>query len=1181
MWNISLTFLKWLQPRIKASVPVLIGITFILVNVAIWWAGPWLKVKGITPLTSLTSRAVTSVIFSLSCFTVWGALQWRKVHKINQENAKQSELENDPALGYVETQEAELNDVIHEMKASLDNDNYLYTLPWYLVLGLEESGKTSLINRSGQNYVFTSVRRASGKISKNPHSFDWWVGDDSVLIDPDGELLTQRQHTQGENGEVERRLWQHFVGWLGKTRKRKPLNGVVLAVDFAHLLNADVAERQAYSSLIRARLSELTDALSVKLPIYIAFTKLDLLYGFEPLFRYFNREQRQQALGFTFTLDPVRESDSWLVEFEQNYSQFVQRLNDMLPVTLKHVSNAEERAGIYSFSRQIAGMQSVLKKFLSDALVSDQFDHNTLVRGAYFTSVYQQGVPTDAFVNAAARRYNLSESVHSAQQSNNSTTFFVKELFEEIIYPEAGLATDNSKAAEQKKKVLALSFLACAIGSALIIGSWQKDYEKNLAKENDILEHISEYNNEVTDDSILQSELSMLVPLETMRSAVLDYGDFKEKPKFVTDMGLYQGRTVGPAVQKAYLDLLDYHFIPALMRQLAVDLSLAKTQEEKLDTLRVFRMLTDKSGRQNQVVENYFDQVWQKEFPTNLSAREQLQSQLSYALNNTDLQAKKDAGDPKAVNVLQPFHGLIQQTQQSLGSISVADRVYRHLQKKANAEMGMPLDVKTAIGPVFDLVFNEREVGANGLHVPLLYTALGFNSYFLTQSGAISKLASVDSWVLGQSNNGQLSQQDKQALRDKIRDLYVEDYTNKWRTVINDINIKYFPDLDSAVSVLSSLIGPQQPLLRLLNTLSLNTRLFPDLPKNSQARMVLMQSPQYKIASMIALPFTNLDSMTAKQNKQPAYITEVMKSVAQVYNYLKAIQDAPDVGKAALAAAKARVQLKSTDPIYTLQRIASGLPAPLNTMMKRIADQSWFVVKQTALNYLQSRWQSQVYSVFEKQLASRYPFNPHSDKDVSLKDFENFFAPNGTLENFYNSQLKVFVDAGVPLSLNPEPGSVLNKTVAQEFAAAKEIQSAFFDRKGNLDVEFSIKPIELSANQRRSVLNVDGQYVEFSHGPRRSVDLIWPNTLRAGTTSSLSLVPDDIDQSPRGYSIHGPWAFFRLLDQGTIVGSSSSTVDYQFNANKGEVEYRITSDSDANPFTDSILKTFTLSKHLS
>lgn len=1154
--------------------------TFILINVAIWWAGPWLEIADQQPLVTVTSRLVLSIIFSLCCFAVWGLMQWHRLQRINKDKAHEERLVEDPIKRLEERQQIELNQVMGELKQNLNKRNYLYSLPWYLVLGLENAGKTSLINRSNQNFVFSSVMRASGQKSENPYSFDWWISDDAVLIDPDGELLTQRQNEEKNSGEMERRLWLNFVNWLEKTRSLRPLNGVVIALDIEHLASSTVAERLAYANLLRARLRELMEILSTRMPVYITLTKLDLLHGFEPYFRNYTQSQREEVMGFTFSLNTAKDFDYWLTEFDQNYIQFIERVNDSLPFVLRHAVDTEERSAIYSFSRQVAGLHDVLKQLLKDAFASDQFSTPALIRGIYFMSVYQQGVPTNVFVDAASRRYSLSNTINSAQHSKNSTTFFVKKLFNEIIYPEAGIASDSLRVIRHKTKVLWMSVLACSIASVLLIGGWQRYYTQNIAHENAVLSQVNQFKNEYSNVKLMRSEQELLASLNSIRQATLEFGVFQDKPKFVSDMGLYQGHKIGPKVEETYLGLLQFKFLPSLMKQLAVDINDANSEQQELSALRVFRMLTDRSGRQDDVVRRYFSKVWQHAFPNDAKTQEQLLAHLNYSLEYTDLQGLRNDGNRNAILVMKPYDNLIEGTQQDLSSVDLADRVYDNLKHTAEQELGAPLNIKKSVGPVFEIVFGQR-IEDDALNIPQLLTKKGFNSYFLPKVESLSDVALVDSWVLGESTVAKFSAEDKQVLRQKIRDLYVDDYVNTWQLALNNIEIKYFSDINEAVTILSNIVGHKQPIERFIKTVDINTQLFPALPENDKARLALMTSPQYQVASMIATPFNDIDLILDNNDKQPAYLQEVMTSIQQLYHYMKAIQDAPDRGKAALEATKDRLALKDNDPIYTLQQIATNLPKPLDNLVKEIAEESWYVVKQEAIKYVEVRWQSDVYKEYQQKLMSRYPFNSNTSKDVSLKDFEAFFAPNGTLDNFYNNELKLFIDDKLSMDMNStNKSSLLRNDVLKQFANAKKIQQAFFNRKGILDVEFTLEPINLSANQRRSVINVDGQYIEYSHGSRRPVELIWPNTLRDSSISKLSLVPASANLSPRAITIQGPWAFFRLLERGQVVGASETSVDYKFTVDGGDVVYRLNTEEDANPFTSSLFRNFKLSKTL-
>lgn len=700
MWKFIVGIVRRLKPTVVAALPILLFTTFILLNVAIWWAGPWLEVAGYKPLESIMARVVASSLFTLGCLAVWGIWQWRKLQAFKSEQKREEQLRQDPIKVYEQRQEVELNQVMLNMKQSLNKHNYLYALPWYLVLGLENAGKTSLINRSGQNFVFSSVMRASGQKSENPYSFDWWIGDESVLIDPDGELLTQGNRSEENDGALERRLWLHFVDWLDRTRSRRPLNGIVLALDVAHLATATASERKAYANLLRARLRELMETLSTRLPVYIALTKLDLLHGFEPFFKHYTKSQREEVLGFTFSMDSVDNLDSWLEEFASEYTQFVSRVNGMLPHAVAAPMTLEERNAIYSFTRQISGLKEILQQFFQEALASDQFSTSALVRGAYFTSVYQQGVPTNAFDDAASRRYGLSHAINTAQRAKNSTVYFTQKLFTHIIYPEAGLASDNFRVAKNKRRLMGLSFVACSVATLLLAGTWHRNYLNNVQHADTVLTKVNQYKEQFPTSRSLASQREVLDPLNKIREATLEFGFFRDKPQYISDFGLYQGHTIGPKVEETYLNLLETRFLPLLMADTIVALNQAETDEEKLAVLRVYRMLVDKSGRYQDYVMDYFAKYWQKSFSGQRQIQEELLGHLDYAMRHTDLTAERLNGDKGAEQVMRPYDKVIARAQVELGSMPNDQRVYRNLKLSAQTVLGPSVNLRSLIGLV-------------------------------------------------------------------------------------------------------------------------------------------------------------------------------------------------------------------------------------------------------------------------------------------------------------------------------------------------------------------------------------------------------------------------------------------------------------------------------------------------
>lgn len=1179
MWEMLARIGQKMRPGITAAMPILLFSLFILINVAIWWMGPWLEIKDTQPLASVWARVFSCLIFTLMCFSLWGLWQWRKLIHIKEKEKRAAELVTDPILKFEERQELELNQIMKNMKSNLNKANYLYALPWYLVLGLENAGKTSLINRSGQHFVFTSIMRASNKKSENPYSFDWWIGDESVLIDPDGELLTQGGLGNGVDPDLSRRLWIHFTRWLEKTRNRRPLNGIVLAIDIAHLASSTESERKSYANLLRTRLRELMETLSTRLPVYVSFTKFDLLHGFEPFFRNYSKEKREDVIGFTFSLDSVDDLDHWLVEYLASYDDFLKRINEALPQILVGLTDSEERSAVYSFSRQIAGLKDTIYRLLEETLASDQFSTSALVRGVYFNSVFQQGVPINAFDNATSRRYGIHQAINAAQQAKNSTVYFTQKLFNQIIYPEAGLASDNFRVAKKKKRIIYTSVLVCSVASALLIGVWQKYYLTNVQQADRVLEKVNEYQSLLQNNNGLLSNKDMLEPLNKIREATLEFGFFRNKLKYVSDLGLYQGHAIGPKVEETYLNLLEYKFLPLLIADVVHDLNQTQSNEEKLAVLRVYRMMVDGSGRRSEFVLDYFAKHWQHQFSGQKQIQNRLLSHLDYAMQHTDLTKDRHDGSIAADKLMRPYDLYISRVQNELGKMPNEERVYRNLKLSAQSILGPDISLRNLIGPVFDMVYKQGKKSDQSLFIPKLLTKDGFEDYFMPQSESVSNLALIDSWVLGQSSTAEFSEEDKRVLRNKIRNLYVADYTSTWRKALNNIELKKFENINDAVAVIEHIIGNLEPVQRLLRTVETNTHLFADLPEDLAAKEALLKSPKFRVASMIDEPFSELNSLSTPSGDNPAYIKEVFDVVTQLHDYLKSIQDSPNVGMSALNATKQRVTLQSVDPIYTLHRISSGLPNPLNRIAKSLSEQSWYVLKKEAISYLEVRWKEDVYRPYKEKLADRYPLSPTAKKEVSLADFEEFFAPDGTLNTFYNDQLDLFLNENISID-DDGNSSIVNQQVIDELKQAKKIQQAFFNRKGVLDIEFSLQPLVLSGNKRRSSIDLDGQYLTYSHGQRDLVELIWPNSLRETAASKVTLVPNQDGYSPRSVSAQGAWSFFRLLDKAQIVSASSKSIDYKFSVDNGSMVYRLNSSRDANPFTENLFKSFKLSENL-
>ena len=166
----------------------------------------------------------------------------------------------------------------------------LYDLPWYLIIGPPGAGKTTALVNSGLKFPLAGDNAAKAVQGVGGTRYcDWWFTDEAVLIDTAG-----RYTTQDSDAKVDRRSWLAFLDMLGRNRPRQPINGVIVAISIADVLNLPPAEVAAHADAIRKRLDELHEELKIDFPVYAVFTKMDLVVGLHPIFR---RSRRSEAAG--------------------------------------------------------------------------------------------------------------------------------------------------------------------------------------------------------------------------------------------------------------------------------------------------------------------------------------------------------------------------------------------------------------------------------------------------------------------------------------------------------------------------------------------------------------------------------------------------------------------------------------------------------------------------------------------------------------------------------------------------------------------------------------------------------------------------------------------------------------------------------------------------------------------
>lgn len=1171
--------LPWVT-RIGLAMPLLLVLGAVLMLVAIWWLGPQWTWREQQPLASMAHRGLASLVLVLVPLLCWLVVLRRRNHRLQAERNQAVAAEVDRTLPFVQAQEKALDQGLSRFLHNAGGRRALYRLPWYLVLGDQHAGKTSFIDRTEQNFSLTRIDKAQARgrqAQALAYPIGWWVSNEAVIIDPPGTFISQASRPVSPAEEADAaevppatsaRLWQHLLGWLVRNRSQRALNGVLLVVDLPALLHGTPEQRVALAHVLRTRLYELSSQLGSRLPLYVVLTKFDLLDGFDQLHAGLPAGAREAMLGFTFKLDAIGTVDAWLEEYGDHYDRLIRQTFEQVVDRLDTLGGAPLRARLFSLHAQLVGLRPILLGFLKEALASDRFTTPALVRGVYWSSVMQQGDMLNAFVREAAQPYKTKLPLLEGKAQGKALAYFIQHAFRRVIYQEAGLAGDNIKVARSKRQLFWVGSGVGALAVCVAIASWQRYFDINSAKAANVLAKSREYSHHEVDQRLDPTGRNLLEPLDQIRDAVSVFGDYRAAWPGVADLGLYQGRAIGPTVDEAYLSLLSKRFLPALASGVIDAMNAAPPgSEQQMAALRVYRMLEDRQNRRPEWVEDWMARHWQQKFPGQGQLQRDLMRHLKYALAYADTD-------------LPQYSQRIAEVQQVLRKVPPPERVYASLKRQAGEQLHTGLDLRRQVGPAFDVVYQSSGSSRKGdavLLAPML-TAKGFKEYFEPRSQRFADMAMIDQWALGERGQLDYSDADREALSERLRNLYSADYIDSWRRALSAISVTDFRDLDHGVAILQQFTGPSAPLYRLLDTVKDNTSLSSvvDVAATEQADAPrsITSKPEQQQAWAIQRAFAGLSAMLRATGEKPSYYDETLGAIAAVHDYAKAVLDSPDRGKAALQAVHQRFSMTGLDPIGTLQRVATGLPEPINHQIRKVADQTAQVLNVEALRELERRWDAEVYSFFQQRLAGRYPFVVRAP-DASLDDFEAFFGPKGRLQQFHDKYLKVFLKDNLEALQDGQQGqSLIRSDVIEQLERADRIRETFFDQRGNLSVQFSIEPLGLSANQRTSLLDLDGQLISYTHGPSQITGIVWPNTLGQQVRSNLTLLRQNGNSSSLEY--RGPWSMFRLLSRGSLNGRTSTSVDLSFRTGDGVMRYRLIAEKAFNPITQEPFKGFKL-----
>jgi type VI secretion system protein ImpL len=1099
----------------------------------------------------------------------------------------------------VQAMQAEFSKAIAALKSSKlargrGGKEALSVLPWYMIIGPPGSGKSTALRNSGIKFPYLSSRGGGVKGVGGTRNCEWWLTNEAVILDTAGRYTTE---------DEDRDEWFSFLDMLKRNRAKKPVNGLIVAVSVGDIIGIDEEETIQLGQRLRERVDEVMERLKMIVPVYLMFTKCDLLAGFVDTFGDLAKSERGQIWGFTV---PVMDKGEDLVElFKGKFDELSEVVEQRSIQRMGEERHPETRERIYRFPQQFDGLRDNIAAMVQTLFAENVYQDTPVMRGVYFTSGTQEGSPIDRVMNAMADAFGIRRSLPSSSRpSVEARSYFLRDVFASVIFPDQDLAV-QSTAEDRRQKQLQYAYAGGALLVALLILLFPTiAFFKNRAMIQDTRK-------------ILQAQMGSAASTSTASIAVEDlrvlrdridelYKWEEEGPPMGMRFGMYRGSAMFEPLRKFYGAAVRRTFVEPLLLQDLKDLSAFGDKYKDEDSpvpdereyARYFSMLKLNllltgprtaaepaigDAERTWVVENVVSR-WSNRSGFAESAERQrilgehldlyvklLAQDQSLAFTRND----KTIGDVRTALSKLPFEKL--------------------LLNQLIADVGREADLKLSN----ILGGTTSNIKSKGM-VRGAFTRKGWDK--VVRQRLESPLENADLWVLGKDTRNSTDAEIEKVI-EALKSRYFEQYITEWQTFLDSIEVQRPGSSAEVLAELEELTrGKPPPLARLFQALGYNTKLpykseteeiSEDALKKLQKVFAKKAPKGAQGAAAVGARFTNEEEETGEikytaPHVQAAFDLLVKFGVAPppaspdappesvqldlyqeqlvfVRDALRQVLENPSEGKALISRlATARVQIQS---LVNGQEDPNIRPT-LNKLLMPPLDAATWVANSTAGGAINQSWCSEIVDAFKRNLANRYPFN-RAGHDASLADVGEFYRPgSGTVWGYFDSSLKEDVRrAGDKFEFIKKLGaSPLQPGVLTFLRRSYDISTSLFTPNGaepSMKFSISIRP---SPQLSSITFSVDGQEVVYKNEPERWTKFSWPGD---GKKSGAFIKV----RNPRGQTEElerdGEWGLFRLMEEGTAQldrGARVFSMKWKMPSTNSEVVIDFKPERTATPF---------------
>lgn len=1003
----------------------------------------------------------------------------------------------------------------------------LYVLPWYLVLGRADAGKSTLIRNSGLQLP----GRGPGEIKGigSSRNCEWWFTNQAVILE------THHRFADIERAQTSERDWATFLDLLGKHRPRRALNGVIVTISAEDLIHHGSERLDEQARLLRKRLDELIHRLRLVCPIYLVVTKADLLHGFGEFFQDLEGPARNQIWGATFSAEQAAQAPADKV-FEQEFHQLYRALlKRRLPRLVREQQQAA-KAGIYLFPLEFHTLRDRLQRVVKILAETDAYGYTPLLRGFYLTSGGGgEGTPMEVVLTEVSRVIGVGPGGRpvpsgrggpapgaAADGRRSVWPLFLKGFFFQVLIPDFALARPTAGAA-RKHRLLHLG-LRVGVLAALGIAAWLIvagffSHRALIARTRDLALAAGEIRlpPQVTPKTAGAREVGVgLYQLDELRRELAETG--RGSRLYCGGLGRLDRRAAEiHAARLAELLLApSYERLgeQLLRRQPALGAGSAWLRDYQL-----YLELRDPStitADDPTALKQRLDALWQGAGEASLPA-DLVGRHLDLAWRH------REPWRLKMLNLTGPPDRQLEELALRFQhSLKDPYNLFPRLVEDVNRQT-RPFTLDSAGAGSALIIDRSAASGGRAGAVPGAYTQEGWRNFRQrleqpAQDPVLSTLSDLSPELL-------------RALVEQYADICIRE----WNEFFHSVSLRDPTGVPEAARSLHGLAATEQsPLLGLLRASQEHLIHGRDVERN---RALL------EPAGRIEKAFASLHALCARSGDQ-----ELRGKLGALADWLRGLAESGERMPRLAAEFTRGVMSGGAEggPFQDYQGYVTrhcggfegrGEPASneaLKALLLRPAQAALRASLGATAEHLDRTWRDRVCRAFAASLGDKFPFSADG-RDATLSDFGDFFSPDGIVARFQKDELSPYLREdgesprealGATLKIDPGVRAAVRK--------AAEIQKVFFAGGGSgpqLRFEFVANPTRGArmGDIKGSILEIDGRKLEHLQSSARSLQFSWPQQSDA-PRAQVSLLPvSEGAKLPPALRSEGRWAVFRLL----------------------------------------------------